>query len=90
MDKKTRHWINAYVVRDSVEFELVCDSPQDCEENAPGEVLLRCAVKEWFDEVGVDLLLDFGDVRAEFGQVEVACRWSGDEEPVLNLVPPAN
>jgi len=87
----TKHWIEAYVDHDTVSFRLACEHPTACEETAEWARQLGCAVKDWFDDAGIDLLGFPRGVEVPIGRIEVRCEWQGAaEDSELYLRRPAS
>lgn len=76
----TRHWVEAYVAHDEVHFRLVCEYPEACMETGKDDRGISCAVADFFDDMGTDLLEFPRSDRRMFGRIEVRPEWTGYEE----------
>lgn len=76
----TRHWVDIQVGDGEIEYTLTCGDPGACQETVEESRHLGCAVKDYWNDMGTDLLSATGDATGDpvpVGRFEVTCEWQG-------------
>jgi hypothetical protein len=75
---------------DWIGSRLVCEDEKTCDQTDPEyRAKHGCAVREWYENTGIELLDFPPSVRPVFGRIEVGCAWTGHgEDADLSLCPP--
>ena len=82
----TKHHVEVFIDSDRIGTRLVCEDPATCSETRPDyRDEYGCAVHEWYENVGPDLL-DFND-QVLVGRVAVQCDWNYGVDDGLCLRP---
>lgn len=78
--KLTQHWIEVHVEAGvGAVIRVRCTAPQACEETAPDRRAEGCAVTEYFQDVGSEMLRPAAGSTAPLliGRVEIRGAWEG-------------
>jgi hypothetical protein len=83
----TQHHVEVFIDSDRLGSRLVCEDEANCSETKPDyRDKHGCAVREWYENDGPDLI-DFND-QVLVGRVAVRCHWDGFEDDAeLSLRP---